>query len=119
MKTATHKSLKLFAFVMSVLVLIVSLPMYAFADLVDISSTESSVTETAENKSEVFVVCEEEDLREENIKHFKLSDGTTKAVVYTQPVHYKDSEGKFVDIDNALTLSGNEYSAKNKFEIKF
>ena len=119
MKTATHKSLKLFAFVMSVLVLIVSLPMYAFADLVDTSSTETSVTETAENKSEVFVVCEEEDLREENIKHFKLSDGTTKAVVYTQPVHYKDSEGKFVDIDNALTLSGNEHSAKNKLEIKF
>ncbi|MBQ7906908.1 MAG: hypothetical protein IJ309_02935, partial [Clostridia bacterium] len=119
MKIDIHKSLKLFAFVMSVLVLIVSLPMYAFADLVDTSSTETSVNETAENKSEVFVVCEEEDLREENIKHFKLSDGTTKAVVYTQPVHYKDSEGKFVDIDNALTLSGNEHSAKNKLEIKF
>ena len=118
MNTAIHKSLKLFAFVMSFLVLIVSLPMYAFAGLVDTSSSEIDVTETEQGKSEVLVICEEEDLREENVKHFKLSDGTSKAVIYTQPVHYRDSEGKLVDIDNALTLSGNEYSAKNKLEIK-
>ena len=118
MNTAIHKSLKLFAFVMSFLVLIVSLPMYAFAGLVDTSSSEADATETEQGKSEVLVICEEEDLREENVKHFKLSDGTSKAVIYTQPVHYRDSEGKLVDIDNALTLNGNEYSAKNKLEIK-
>ena len=118
MNTAIHKSLKLFAFVMSFLVLIVSLPMYAFAGLVDTSSSEADAIETEQGKSEVLVICEEEDLREENVKHFKLSDGTSKAVIYTQPVHYRDSEGKLVDIDNALTLNGNEYSAKNKLEIK-
>ena len=43
-------------------------------------------------------------LREENVKHFRLADGTYAAVVYTHPVHRKDKDGIWRDIDNTLTL---------------
>ncbi|MBO5374551.1 MAG: RHS repeat protein, partial [Clostridia bacterium] len=80
-------------------------------------STENS--EKAKAQGEVVVLEEDNYLREENIKHFKLSDGTTKAVVYPQAVHYKDADGKWIDIDNALTLNGSDYLSSNKSEIKF
>lgn len=72
-----------------------------------------------ENSNELVVLEEITGLRESNVKHFSLSNGTNKAVLYPQPVHYMDENGNWVDINNSLTLNGNEYSSKNKFEIKF
>ena len=120
MKQEYKISMKLFAFVMALLMLIVSLPMAAFASAISASTDDTSVdTESEAVRKDVIVLEEDEALRDEYIKHFKLSDGTTKAVVYSQAVHYKDADGKWVDIDNALTLNGSEYSANNKQSIKF
>lgn len=44
---------------------------------------------------------EETSQREENIKHFRLSDGSYSAVVYDEPVHYRQ-EGEWIEIDNTL-----------------
>ena len=110
-------SLKIFAFLMSLLILLVSLPSYAFATLIT-EGSEASLEESYEKK-DVIVLEEDESLREENIKHYKLSDGTTKAVVYSQAVHYLDENGAWIDIDNALTLNGSEYTTNNKTKIKF
>lgn len=77
-------------------------------------SNESQTTE-----KEIIVLEEDKALRDENIKHFVLSDGTKKAVVYSNAVHYKDADGNWVDIDNVLTLNGSDYSSSNKSEIKF
>lgn len=71
------------------------------------------------NLSELIVLKEITELREANVKHFSLSNGMNKAVAYSQPVHYMDENGNWIDIDNSLTLQGNEYSTNNKFEIKF
>ena len=117
MKEKTSISLKLFAFLMSFLILVVSLPSYAFATLIRESSNESEQSNS--EKTEVIVLEEEKSLRDENVKHFKLSDGSTKAVVYSQAVHYLDENGAWIDIDNALTLNGSEYTTNNKTEIKF
>ena len=98
---------RILSLIMTVLILIMSLPTYAFATLIDdaIEGSNTSVleddTETPFSKSEVLVLEEDVSLRDENIKHFKLSDGTTKAVAYATPVHYKDSEGNWIDIDNS------------------
>ena len=47
------------------------------------------------------VICEEKDLREENVKHFLLEDGRHQAVIYPEPVHYFDKRKKrFVVIEN-------------------
>lgn len=40
-------------------------------------------------------------LREQNTKHFYLSDGTYSAVVYDAPVHYQSGED-WIEIDNTL-----------------
>lgn len=115
--------MKLFAFIMALLMLLVSLPVSAFASAISTNSnydTSTNINAESETvKKDVIVLEEDETLRDENTKHFKLSDGTTKAVVYSQAVHYKDADGKWVDIDNALTLNGSEYSSNNKSEIKF
>ena len=116
MRQEFKPSIKIFAFVLSFLMLIASLPIYAYASLRNTEPTEHS--EEREIKSEIVVLEEDKTLREENIKHFKLSDGTTKAVVYSQAVHYKDEDGKWIDIDNALTLNGSNYLSSNKSEIK-
>lgn len=71
------------------------------------------------NLSELIVLEEITELREANVKHFSLSNGLNKAVAYSQPVHYMDESGNWIDIDNSLSLQGNEYSTNNKFEIKF
>lgn len=41
-------------------------------------------------------------LRDENVKHFQLSDGTYQAVVYGEPVHRLNSDGEWEEIDNSL-----------------
>lgn len=45
-------------------------------------------------------------LRDENVKHFQLSDGTYQAVVYGEPVHRLNSSGEWEEIDNSLTEAG-------------
>ena len=46
-----------------------------------------------------------EELREENVKHFRMPDGKYKAVVYSEPVHRRDSEGNWQDINNTLVAT--------------
>ena len=56
-------------------------------------------------------------LREENVKHFSLGNGTYQAVVYGHPVHYQDENGVWQDIDNTLTLqtvNGNRQYANDR-----
>jgi len=63
------------------------------------------------------LVFEVEAMREENVKHFHLGDGSFQAVSYGSAVHRKDADGKWQDIDNTLALQNvkgtNRYSAPN------
>lgn len=61
---------------------------------------------------------EVEELREENIKHFHLPDGTYQAVIYGNPVHRMDSDGNWVDIDNTLKDDGTDLTTSDA-RIKF
>ncbi len=49
-------------------------------------------------------VAEVTSLRDENVKHFRLDNGTFEAVMYPYPVHRQDSDGVWQDIDNSLAL---------------
>ena len=114
-----NKITRLIAFMLSMLMLIATVPIYAIAESLTPLETTSVKEESTIEKADLTVIEENKALRAENIKHFKLSDGTTTAVVYGAKVHYKNERGEWVEINNALTLSGNEYSTKNKFEIQF
>lgn len=51
-------------------------------------------------------------LREGNIKHFDMGDGTYQAVVYGHPVHELDESGNWRDIDFSLSLTGTRGNQK-------
>lgn len=51
-----------------------------------------------------FILREDTALREQNVKHFLLTDGSCTAVVYDEPVH-RQKEGEWVEIDNSLTAA--------------
>lgn len=61
-------------------------------------------------------------LREENVKHFALPDGTYQAVVYGEPIHEMDENGQWQEIDNSLYLGnarGTELYADEKGNTAF
>ena len=71
---------------------------------------------------ETTTVTEVEELREENVKHFEMTDGTYKAVVYSDAVHRKDADGVWQDIDNTLEAvkeNGNTEYSSSDGRIKF
>lgn len=48
------------------------------------------------------ILFEDTSLREENVKHFRMKDGSYRVVVYDTPVHYLDDEGNWQEYDNTL-----------------
>lgn len=86
------------------------------ATVTDISSCadENTNTQTVLD-GKIFEAIE---LREENVKHFRLSDGTYIAAQYNYPIHSLDVNGVWQDIDNALSESGSEFSNSDA-RIKF
>ncbi|MGY0374216.1 polymorphic toxin type 8 domain-containing protein [Clostridium sp. JNZ J1-5] len=102
------------------------IPTQAFAETLNGKQAyvEPEFKETeVKTKNPPNIVKEEEDKREENIKHFLLEDNTYEAVIYKDPVHYKEN-GKWQDIDNTLVEAkddqGNSIleNKKNDFKVK-
>ncbi len=56
----------------------------------------------ADNGGEATVVKELTEKRTENSKTYLLSDGKYKSEIYSSPISYKDSGGKWQDIDTTL-----------------
>ena len=88
---------------MSLVMLVSSLPLTAFAT----SMREGTNTETQEavlegleelDLSAVNIVSEDVLKRTEYEKHFNLDNGTVLAVQYSRPVHRLDAEGNWRDI---------------------
>ena len=97
-----------------VIVMLVQLtPMSVFAtgfktgEPASIDAVAELNTETAGKKEFTAedVLEEEASLREETVKHFRMSDGSFVAVDYGYAVHYKDDNGEYQDIDNSLVAS--------------
>lgn len=72
-------------------------------------SHEDSDYEIEYNSEETItpadVIGEVSDLRDESVKHYRLSDGRFVAVDYGTPVHYKDEGDEWTDYDNTLELN--------------
>ena len=102
-------SKKWIAFVLSLILVVGSLPINAIALELNTSIDSLTVSESLDspeyNDDEVMgEIVEVNSLREENVKHFRLSDGSYEAVVYPYAVHRKDSNGEWQNIDNSLIL---------------
>ena len=67
----------------------------------DYEADEEEKEETS-SPEEPTVTGEDVFLREENVKHFIMSDHSKVAAIYSDPVHFKNEDGNYVDIDNEL-----------------
>lgn len=96
------------------------LPMNVFAEELSQLDAENEAVSAGsfleQEESEPYVLYEDTEKRDENTKHFRLSDGTYKAVSYSDPVHYRKNErSEWKEIDNTLIENrdeeGNSYLA--------
>ena len=118
-KTYSPKT-KILSLILSFLIIFYLIPTSVFAEGLDNDTTVSnnSVSDNEENNTYTPEIYEVTELREENVKHFRLEDGSYVAAQYNYPVHYTDENGQLVDIDNRLSESGSELSTGNS-RIKF
>lgn len=106
------------SFILTLLIIFYAIPTVIFAELKEsltgeetVASCEGAALDAIGNASHgIYEVAE---LREENVKTFRLSDGSFVAAQYNSPIHRLDSEGKWQDIDNTLTESGSELSTSD------
>jgi len=101
---------RILSLILVVAMLVQLLPASVFAqesnttdpDEIDVIGLAEASGETPEEAlKNAKILFEEESLREENVKHFRMDDGSYIAVQYGTPVHYRD-EGQWVDYDNTL-----------------
>ena len=68
---------------------------------------ETEATDVLGTDETACVIGEMDKLREEAVKHFRMSDGSFLAVQYDGPVHYQDTDGEWQNIDNTqVSVSG-------------
>ena len=111
---------KMLSLILSVLIAFYIVPTSIFAEVLDNDTTDSnnSASVNGENSTYTPEIYEVTELREENVKHFCLEDGSYVAAQYNYPVHYTDENGQLADIDNRLIESGSEFSTDNS-RVKF
>ena len=115
-KKFTHKNW--IALVLSLVLIVWTFPINVIAlDLTPVIANISNSNKTTDNSVMIADSLEYTDdvtigevveitaLREENVKHFRLADGTYEAVMYTHPIHRQDKNGVWQDIDNNLSLT--------------
>ena len=87
------------------------------SDLRTSTSDEIQNNTGADTKlSDVHIVGEVESLREEDTKHFRMSDGSFTAVSYNSPVHYQDTEGVWREICNTPIMT-TDTAGKDTYQI--
>ena len=86
--------LKGFVWITAVSVIVCGIPMNAFAaQTTDLTGGISISTAASTDSGEPTVLAEETARRSQNTKHFRMSDGSYQAVVYSSAVHYLDADG--------------------------
>ncbi len=110
---------------LSILMIVYLIPLSVYADLaptIEGNQDTTTQTEQTEQITEESIapdaMFELTDRREQNVKHFRLSDGSIVAAQYATSIHEQDENGEWQDIDNTLGDSGNEYATPNA-RVKF
>lgn len=113
----TGKLIRVLSVILIFALIVQIFPMTAFAESLNDGYVpdETLLEETAENTDETEVsenenseeippeiVSEDVSKREENVKHFRLSNGENIAVMYEEPIHYLNDNNEWVDYDNSF-----------------
>ena len=118
-----NKLFKLSAFVLALSTMICSIPLTlaAAGDLLESEEVDPlpAEDESSADENVPFIVGEDDELRAESVKHFRLSDGSYLMVDYGTPVHY-ESDGDWLDIDNTLVSRDGRYeNAQGESKVSF
>jgi len=120
------------SYLLAIIIFLSDIPMVVNAEEEDSSVSQSVETvddtlevnteETVSSSDEAGIISEITEKRDETTKYFAMSDGTTKACLYPQNIHYLD-EGEYKEIDNTLvkdSKDGKTYykNKKNNFSVK-
>ncbi|MBE6717364.1 MAG: hypothetical protein E7573_10650 [Ruminococcaceae bacterium] len=108
------KTLSIF---LSLLLVLQAIPLSASAMEIfsDAEYNQNKVTnEINEKNQKPYVLCEDTSKRQENVKHFKMSDGTYQAAVYGYPVHFSEN-GAWKDIDNTIKINNSAKKENQKY----
>jgi hypothetical protein len=113
--------IQLISLTLAIVLLFQCLPLQAFAQTqaVELEETQENASHMDSPKSEyvshvqsvddfaseLSILGEEESLRTEDTKHFRLSDGSFVAVSYGTAVHFQDETGAWQDIVNTPALT--------------
>ena len=97
--------LRLISIVCSLSITAQCLPVIALDnDVQELPISPGPVTESPEDiAGEAAIQWEETELRERNVKHFRLEGGLMLAAQYPMPVHYQTEDGTWEEYDNTLT----------------
>ena len=108
------------AMILSLVLLFYVVPSVVYAEIADAAEKSDTATDIGSAESvKNTEVYEDTSLREESVKHFRLSDGTYVAAQYAYPVHYLSDEGTLEDIDNTLAAESGGVYATPTARIKF
>ena len=111
---------------LAILIAVFVVPVSVYADALESIGNDETVETPIEEENTALTrlsaeVFEDTSLREENVKHFRLADGSYIAYAYGMPIHTRGEDGLWQDIDNTLTASGDSYvtpGARVKFAKK-
>ena len=93
---------KILAAVLSLALFVQLFPLPILAEQIPAAPLAQPAEPEDTQDAPAHILAEDESLRTENEKHFRMSDGTYMAAVYEVPVHYLDENGEYQDIDNTL-----------------
>ena len=105
---------KTLSVILAILMIMYSIPLMSVASLLT-SEDDTMLGQEINTEDNVIEITE---LREEDIKHFRLADGTYIAAQYKTAVHYLDDNGMWQDIDNSLSEIDGDISTSNS-RVKF
>lgn len=112
-KSKFKPTLKAVAFLLAVIVVIMSLPLSALA--LGLGNDNQSLSDAIEKSGEIFELT---DRRTETTKTFRLEDGSCYLAQYDTAIHYLDADGVWQDIDNTLAANGSDITTSDA-KIKF
>ena len=104
--------MKFIASLLSILLVIMSLPESVFA--IDFGAEFSTSTNSVEDEiNHNHDVVEVVDMRTATDKYFRLDSGIYYVAHYNSDVHYLDDNGVWQDIDNSLAVNGSEITTSD------
>lgn len=116
-----HQPIRILSILLVLILAFSSLPLSVIAENVTSSQDENQVifdqnftTETTDESDNIFIVQEDTTKRGEFEKHYICSDGTYVVASYAEAIHYKDDNGKWLDVDNRpMQTTEGEYTTHN------